>query len=63
MFDRALGSLKQKDCTAAFDPGYIPKNGKKTFGKGRFWSSKDSRARAGLKIGRLVLIDVKDSTA
>ena len=58
-----LRSLKDKECIAAFDPSYIPKSGKKTFGKGRFWSSKDSRAMAGLEIGCLAFVDVNDATA
>lgn len=62
-FDSAFGSLKNKECIAAFDPSYIPKSGKKTYGKGHFWSGKDQRAKPGLEIGCLALIDVADETA
>jgi hypothetical protein len=63
LFDTSLGSLREKECIAAFDPSYIRKSGKKTFGKGRFWSGKDQRAKPGLEIGCLALVDVEDETA
>jgi hypothetical protein len=62
-FNSAFGRLKNKECIAAFDPSYIPKSGKKTYGKGRFWSGKDQRAKPGLEIGCLALVDVADETA
>lgn len=63
LFRSAFSSLHPKECVAAFDPGYIPKSGRKTYGKGRFWSSKDGRAKAGLEIGCLAMIDVQDRAA
>jgi len=62
-FDSAFGSLQHKACIGAFDPSYIPKSGKKTYGKGHFWSGKDQRAKPGLEIGCLALVDVADGTA
>ncbi len=62
-FDTAFKGFKQKECIAAFDPSYMPKSGKKTFGISRFWSSKDGRAMRGIEIGCLALIDVSDATA
>ncbi len=62
-FSSAFRSLHPKECVAAFDPSYIPKSGKKTYGKGRFWSSKDGRAKPGLEISCLAMIDVQDHTA
>jgi len=62
-FDSAFGKLRQKECIAAFDPSYIRKSGKKTYGKGHFWSGKDQRAKPGLEIGCLALVDVADGTA
>lgn len=62
-FDAAFGELRRKECVAAFDPSYIPKSGKKTYGKGRFWSGKDQQAKPGLEIGCLALVDVADETA
>ena len=63
LFDASFGGLREKECIAAFDPSYIRKSGKKTFGKGRFWSGKDQRAKPGLEIGYLALVDVADETA
>ncbi|MGI8635119.1 MAG: hypothetical protein ACR2KZ_06915, partial [Segetibacter sp.] len=37
-FETAMSSLKKKECIAAFDPSYISKSGKKTYGKDWFWS-------------------------
>lgn len=62
-FESSMGSLKNKTCIAAFDPSHIGKSGKKTYGKDRFWSGKDQRAKPGLEIGCLALVDVEDSTA
>jgi hypothetical protein len=62
-FEAAMGSLKDKECIAAFDPSYINKSGKKTYGKDRYWSGKDQRAKPGLEIGCLAMVDVEDATA
>ena len=62
-FQTAMGSLKKKECIAAFDPSYISKSGKKTYGKDWFWSGKDQQTKAGLEIGCLALVDVADAAA
>ena len=62
-FQTAMCSLKNKECIAAFDPSYISKSGKKTYGKGHFWSGKDQQTKAGLEIGCLALVDVSDAAA
>ena len=62
-FQTAMNSLKKKECIAAFDPSYISKSGKKTYGKDWFWSGKDQQTKAGLEIGCLALVDVADATA
>lgn len=62
-FSSAMGSLQKKECIAAFDPSYIRKSGKQTYGKDRFWSGKDQQTKPGLEIGCLALVDVGDSTA
>jgi len=56
-FETAMSSLKKKECIAAFDPSYISKSGKKTYGKDWFWSGKDQQTKAGLEIGCLALVD------
>jgi hypothetical protein len=62
-FDSAFGGMKSKECIVAFDPSYIPKSGKKTYGKGHYWSGKDQQTKPGLEIGCLALVDVEDRTA
>lgn len=62
-FSTAMSSLKNKECIAAFDPSFINKSGKKTYGKDRFWSGKDQQTKPGLEIGCLALVDVSDATA
>lgn len=55
--------MKGKECIAVFDSSYIKKSGKKTYGKGKFWSGKDEQIKDGLEIGCLALTDVSDGTA
>jgi hypothetical protein len=62
-FVTAMSGLQGKECIVAFDPSHISKSGKKTYGKDRFWSGKDQRAKPGLEIGCLALVDVGDATA
>lgn len=46
-----------------FDPTYISKSGKKTYGLGKYWSGVAARALKGLEIGCLACIDVAAQTA
>lgn len=46
-----------------FDPSYVAKSGKRTYGLGRFWSGKDQCAKKGLEIGCLAVVDVEKGTA
>ncbi len=62
-FETAMSSLKNKECIVAFDPSYISKSGKKTYGKDWFWSGKDQQTKPGLEIGCLALVDVADAAA
>lgn len=48
---------------AAVDCSYIPKAGKATYGLDRFWSGAASRAKKGLELSVLSLIDVLSGTA
>lgn len=47
----------------AFDPSYIPKSGKHTYGRGRFWSGSAKAAKWGLDICGFAVIDVENNTA
>ncbi len=47
----------------AFDPSYISKSGKHTFGRDKFWSGVASQAKFGLEIGGIAAIDIDNHTA
>ena len=52
-----------KEIIAVFDPSYISKSGKQTYGLGMFWSGTRQRALKGIEIGCLAFVDVAAGTA
>lgn len=50
-------------CVLIFDPCFIPKSGKHTPGKGKFWSSSLGKMAPGIEIGGLAIADVNHNTA
>lgn len=52
-----------KEMIAVFDPSYIKKSGKHTYGMGMFWSGVRQKALRGLEIGCLAFVDVTNGTA
>jgi hypothetical protein len=52
-----------KEMIAVFDPSYISKSGKHTYGIGTFWSGVRQKALRGLEIGCLAFVDVANNTA
>ena len=52
-----------KEVIAVFDPSYIKKSGKQTYGLGMFWSGVRQKALKGLEIGCLAFVDVAAATA
>ncbi|HEX8279170.1 MAG TPA: hypothetical protein VF540_10770 [Segetibacter sp.] len=52
-----------KEIIAVFDPSYIKKSGKQTYGIGMFWSGVRQKALKGLEIGCLAFVDVGAGTA
>lgn len=56
-------SGKKKEMLLVFDPSFINKSGKYTYGLARYWNGKAQRAEKGLEIGCLGAIDVADGTA
>ncbi|MBA2761023.1 MAG: transposase [Segetibacter sp.] len=52
-----------KEIIAVFDPSYIKKSGKHTYGIGMFWSGVRQKALRGLEIGCLAFVDVDAATA
>ena len=59
--------LMQQHCgeeiIAVFDPSYIKKSGKQTYGLAMFWSGVRQKALKGLEIGCLAFVDVLAATA
>lgn len=49
--------------TLAFDPSYLPKSGKHTPHRGKFWSGCLGRAVQGIEIGGLGVVDIDHNTA
>jgi len=47
----------------AFDPSYIAKSGKHTFGTGKYWSGCAKQAKWGLEISGIAAVDVDNHTA
>lgn len=63
-FNKSLIQMNVKGKTAlAFDPSYISKAGKKTPGVGYFWSGVAGRAKWGLELCGLAVLDVFRKTA
>ena len=58
-----VSTLEIKESIVAFDPSYIPKSGKQTFGLGRYWSGCSKQAKWGLDICGFALVDVFRNTA
>ena len=50
-------------CVLIFDPCFIPKSGKHTPGKGKFWSGCLGKMAPGIEIGGLAVADVDRNTA
>ena len=46
-----------------FDPSYLPKSGKHTPGKGKFWSGCLGKAVQGIEIGGLGVVDIEQNSA
>lgn len=47
----------------AFDPSYISKSGKKTYGVDKFWSGVAGQAKFGLEISGIAAVDIDNKTA
>jgi len=63
--DFNLTMIKERitECIVAFDPSYIKKSGKKTYGLGMYWSGCASRAKWGLDICGFAAVDITLNTA
>ena len=51
------------ELSVAFDPCFVSKSGKHTFGLSRFWSGCAQSVKWGLEVAALAVVDVKNHTA
>ena len=60
-----LTMIKERitECIVAFDPSYIRKSGKQTYGLGMYWSGCAGRAKRGLDICGFAAVDIALNTA
>jgi hypothetical protein len=52
-----------REVICVFDPSFLKKSGKKTYGVGKFWSGTAARALKGLEVSCLCFVDVEAGTA
>lgn len=55
--------IASEERVVAFDPSYIPKAGKSTYGKGKYWSRVAKAAKWGLDICGFAVVDIVNNTA
>ena len=60
---RLILNLKIKECITAYDPSFIAKSGKCTFGLNKYWSGCAKQAKWGLDICGFAVIDIIQNTA
>jgi hypothetical protein len=60
-----LPMIKERvsECIVAFDPSYIKKSGKKTYGLGSYWSGSAGKSKRGLEICGFAAVDIIKNTA
>jgi len=60
LINKAIGTESER--IVAFDPCFIPKAGKKTYGRDFFWNGSHTRAEKGLEISTFSIVDVERHT-
>jgi hypothetical protein len=58
-----INQVVSEERIVALDPSYIPKAGKSTYGRGRFWSGVAKATKWGLDICGFAVVDVVNNTA
>ena len=58
-----INHVSSDERIVALDPSYIPKSGKSTYGRGRFWSGVAKATKWGLDICGFAVVDVVNNTA
>jgi hypothetical protein len=62
-FNLTMIKERTKECIVAFDPSYIRKSGKKTYGLGMYWSGCAGAMKRGLDICGFAVVDTVLNTA
>ena len=63
-FNRQLiNGVSKGERVVALDPSYIPKAGKSTYGRGKYWSGVAKAAKWGLDICGFAVVDLVNNTA
>jgi hypothetical protein len=60
LINETIGTESER--IVAFDPSFIPKAGKKTYGRDFFWNGAHSRSEKGLEISAFAIVDVARHT-
>jgi hypothetical protein len=58
-----INQVASTERIVALDPSYIPKAGKSTYGRGRYWSGVAKAAKWGLDICGFAVVDIVNNTA
>ena len=58
-----INQVSSGETIIAFDPSYIPKAGKSTYGRGRYWSGVAGAAKWGVDICGFAVVDIVNNTA
>ena len=58
-----INQVVSDETIVAFDPSYIPKTGKSTYGRGKYWSGVAGKAKWGLDICGFAVVDIVNNTA
>ena len=60
---KLVRTYASKHIVIGFDPSYISKSGKCTYGSGNYWSGVAGKTKLGLEIGGIAAIDIDNNTA
>lgn len=63
LFHAFFEPLQKRECIAIFDPSFVSKSGKQTYGLGKFWSGTAGQLKQGIEVSCLAIADVADGTA
>jgi hypothetical protein len=58
-----IDQVVSDELVVAFDPSFIPKAGKSTYGRGKYWSGVAKAAKWGLDICGFAVVDIVNNTA